>query len=134
MAAKKAVNGLGIYFLVRDGEEKTDRTIYHKKVDRPAISSVVRSRERLAGRSHFTDFRRLLSLAGQSDPLRWLRPRRAGFPAVLRRGSIITSAESKIPKFCLRRSYFMPSERVKAKNQTSLATAAQLPNIKSYHN
>ncbi|MCC3407557.1 MAG: hypothetical protein JGK17_18565 [Microcoleus sp. PH2017_10_PVI_O_A] len=32
MAAKKAVNGLGIYFLVRDGEAKTDRTIHHKKV------------------------------------------------------------------------------------------------------
>ncbi|MCW6049618.1 hypothetical protein K4039_05870 [Lyngbya sp. CCAP 1446/10] len=87
-----------------------------KSIARTAISSVVRSRERLAGRSHFTDFRRLLSLPDQSDPLRWIRPRRAGFSAVLRRGSIITSAESKIPKFCLQRSYFMPSERVKAKN------------------
>jgi hypothetical protein len=39
MAIEKAVNGLGIYFLVRDGEAKIDRTLEQKKIAQQYVLS-----------------------------------------------------------------------------------------------
>ncbi|TAE11601.1 MAG: hypothetical protein EAZ39_17745 [Oscillatoriales cyanobacterium] len=116
MAIEKAVNGLGIYFLVRDGEAKIDRTLEHKKIDRPAISSFLRWRERLAGRSAFyrhrvcTDSKKA-GYRKSAQPLYcrilsgiYCRSAIEGASQFISRYSAaIANAETKIPKFCLRR-------------------------------